>query len=316
MKSLLQRFRRGLKRSTPTFHRAFERLGSLMQGGRLDAAVLEELEEGLYEADLGPETVEEIIEAIRRAAKRNPQVTIDDLKEAAYGVLTEVMAGSTGGFEPDPEGLEVVVILGVNGSGKTTTTAKLAKLYQDSGHRVVVGACDTFRAAANEQLKEWSARLGLDLISSQQGADAAAVAYDAMQAALKREAGILLLDTAGRLHTKEPLMRELQKIRRVLEKQDENAPQHAWLVVDGSLGSNSIEQARVFNEMFGLTGLIITKLDGTSRGGALVSIYRELEIPIYYVGLGEKPEDLQPFSEDEFVRALLEMEAGAEDDEG
>ena len=172
----------------------------------------------------------------------------------------------------------------------------------------MVGACDTFRAAANEQIRSWCERLDVDLVASQHGADSAAVAYDAFAAARSRGADVLILDTAGRLHNKANLMKELQKIRRVLQKHDEAAPHHAWLVVDGSIGSNSIEQARVFHEAFGLTGIIVTKLDGTSRGGALVGIYRELKLPIYFVGLGEQSDDLQPFSIHHYTHALFGLE--------
>lgn len=203
---------------------------------------------------------------------------------------------------------EVIVLVGVNGSGKTTTTAKLGWLFSQRGKVPVLGACDTFRAAANEQIKVWSERLDLQLVASQHGADAAAVAYDAYAAAVSRARPLVLLDTAGRLHNKTNLMEELKKIKRVLQKQDPSAPHHCWLVLDGSIGSNSIEQAKVFHEAFGLTGLIITKLDGTSRGGALVGIYRQLKLPIYFVGLGEQPEDLQPFSAAAYARAIFGLE--------
>ena len=171
----------------------------------------------------------------------------------------------------------------------------------------MIGACDTFRAAANEQLFSWTERLDLDIVSSTHGADAAAVAFDAYNSAVKKSCNYLLLDTAGRLHTKSNLMEELAKMKRVLSKQNSNAPQQRWLVVDGSLGSNSIEQAKAFHEIFDINGLIITKLDGTSRGGALVGIYRELKLPIYFVGLGEREEDLKPFSVSEYVSAVFEV---------
>lgn len=170
-------------------------------------------------------------------------------------------------------------------------------------------ACDTFRAAAVEQLKSWATRLDLPIVASQTGADAAAVAYDAWQAAHSRGCQMLLVDTAGRLHTKSNLMEELAKIRRVLQKHDAAAPHHSWLVVDGSLGTNSIEQAKVFHQKFGLTGLIVTKLDGTSRGGAIVGIWRELKLPIYFLGLGEQPDDLQPFNARNYARAVFGLEA-------
>jgi fused signal recognition particle receptor len=202
----------------------------------------------------------------------------------------------------------VIAMIGVNGSGKTTTSAKLAWKFKQEGRTVTLAACDTFRAAAVEQLKSWATRLELDIVASHTGADSAAVAYDAWQAAKARGKDYLIVDTAGRLHTKSNLMEELAKIRRVLQKHDPAAPQHRWLVVDGSLGSNSIEQARVFHKSFGLTGLVVTKLDGTSRGGALVGIWRQLKIPIYFLGLGEQPEDLQPFSVENYAKAVFGLD--------
>ncbi len=181
-------------------------------------------------------------------------------------------------------------------------------MLKQDGRSVTVAACDTFRAAAIEQLRIWTQRLDIELIASQTGADAAAVAFDAWQAAKARGRDYVIIDTAGRLHTKSNLMEELAKIRRVLQKHDPAAPQHSWLVIDGSLGSNSIEQARVFHKSFGLTGLVVTKLDGTSRGGAIVGIWRELKLPIYFVGLGEQAEDLQRFSVDNYVKAVFGLE--------
>jgi fused signal recognition particle receptor len=202
-------------------------------------------------------------------------------------------------------------MIGVNGSGKTTTSAKLAWRLKQDGRSVMLAACDTFRAAAVEQLKTWAAKLDLEVVASHTGADAAAVAFDAWQAARARGRDYLIIDTAGRLHTKSNLMEELAKIRRVLQKHDPAAPHHRWLVVDGSLGSNSIEQARIFHKSFGLTGLVVTKLDGTSRGGALVGIWRELKLPIYFLGLGEQADDLQPFAIDSYARAVFGLEEPA-----
>jgi fused signal recognition particle receptor len=199
-------------------------------------------------------------------------------------------------------------MIGVNGSGKTTTSAKLGWLLKQDGKSVMLAACDTFRAAAVEQLKSWATRLDLPILASHTGADAAAVAFDAWQAAKARGCDYLIVDTAGRLHTKSNLMDELAKIRRVLQKNDPTAPHHSWLVVDGSLGTNSIEQARVFHKSFGITGLVVTKLDGTSRGGAIVGIWRELKLPIYFLGLGEQPEDLQPFSAENYAKAVFGAE--------
>ncbi len=308
MKSFFSKFKQGLKRSTPTFYKAFGKVGGLFAGKTIDASTLDELEEALYTADFGAETTEEVLEAISSAYRKNKDLQGQEAARIGSHVLGEALAGSEGRFEAGGRKPEVIALIGVNGSGKTTTAAKLAHLFQEDGLKTIVGACDTFRAAANEQIKTWCERLGVDLVASQHGADAAAVAFDAYAAARSRGADILLLDTAGRLHNKANLMNELQKIRRVLQKHDDLAPHHAWLVVDGSLGSNSIEQARVFHEAFGLTGIIVTKLDGTSRGGALVGIYRELGLPIYFVGLGEQPEDLQPFSIHHYTHALFGLE--------
>jgi len=307
------KFKEGLKRTTPTFYKAFGMVGGIFSGKELDAESLDELEEALYGADFGVETATEIMEEIQAAYKKDKRLRGQEAAQIGAAVLTRVLAGA----EP-PEGWlgsskpEVICLIGVNGSGKTTTTAKLGWRFKEAGQRVVLGACDTFRAAANEQIKDWSERLGLRLVASHHNADSAAVAYDAYQAAKADQADVLLLDTAGRLHTKSNLMDELKKIRRVLQKNDPAAPQHAWLVLDGSLGANSIEQARKFHESFGLTGLIVTKLDGTSRGGALVGIYRELNIPIYFVGLGEQKEDLQPFTVQYYVNAIFGVEAVAD----
>ena len=308
MRSFFSKFKEGLKRSTPTFYKAFGKVGGLFAGKTIDAATLDELEEALYTADFGVETTEEVLDAIRAAWRKNKDLQGEQAARIGTHVLGEALQGSEGRFRPGGHKPEVIALIGVNGSGKTTTAAKLAHLFKNDGLKPIVGACDTFRAAANEQIRTWCERLDVDLVASQHGADAAAVAFDAYAAARSRGADVLLLDTAGRLHNKANLMQELQKIRRVLQKHDDLAPHHAWLVVDGSLGSNSIEQARVFHEAFGLTGIIVTKLDGTSRGGALVGIYRELKLPVYFVGLGESPEDLQPFSIHHYTHALFGLE--------
>lgn len=302
MQSLFKKFKEGLKRQTPTFHQAFEKVFS---GATPDQAALDELEEILYTADFGVETVEEIIEEIKTTYKTNKEIRSQDLPKIGASVLARVLEGADGELDLSRHNPEIICLIGVNGSGKTTTTAKLAYLYRKEGRNPLIGACDTFRAAANEQIKHWAERLQIDIVSSHHGADSAAVAFDTCEAARNRGKDIVLLDTAGRLHTKSNLMKELEKLRRVLQKQDSSAPHHSWLVIDGSLGSNSIEQARVFNESFPLTGLIVTKLDGTSRGGSLVGIYRELKLPIYFVGLGEQPDDLQPFSTENYVNAIF-----------
>ena len=302
MRSLFKKFKEGLKRQTPTFHKAFD---GIFSGAKLDQSALDQLEEALYTADFGVETVEEIIEEIQAAYKADKEIRGEDAAKIGATVLTRVLDGSEGVVTVGEHKPEVICLIGVNGSGKTTTTAKLGHLYQNEGYSLLIGACDTFRAAANEQIKHWADRLKIDIVASHHGADSSAVAFDAYKAAKSRGRDIVILDTAGRLHTKSNLMKELEKFKRVIQKQDIKAPHHSWLVVDGSLGSNSIEQARVFNETFPLTGLIITKLDGTSRGGALVGIYRELKLPIYFVGLGEQPDDLQPFSAKNYANAIF-----------
>jgi len=284
----------------------------------IDASSLETLEEALYTADFGVETTEEILAEIKAAYKKDKTLRGQEAAAIGASVLKRVLAGAEGVLETDsvngnavsdtPKKPSVIAMIGVNGSGKTTTSAKLAWKLKQEGRGVTLAACDTFRAAAVEQLKSWAERLDLEIVASHTGADAAAVAFDAWKAASSRGRDFLIVDTAGRLHTKTNLMEELAKIRRVLQKNDPDAPQHRWLVVDGSLGSNSIEQAKVFHQSFGLTGLVVTKLDGTSRGGALVGIFRQLKIPIYFLGLGEQAEDLQPFSVDNYVKAVFGIE--------
>lgn len=312
MISLFKKFKDGFAKTVSAIA---TKTHGLFGGRKIDAASLDELEEALYTADFGVETTEEILAEIRRAYGRERELQGKVAAEIGATVLRRVLAGSERVFpdEPsssaDPAGEKkspaAIAMIGVNGSGKTTTAAKLAWRLKQDGRSVTLAACDTFRAAAVEQLKTWATRLELEIVASHTGADAAAVAFDAWQAANARGRDYLIIDTAGRLHTKSNLMEELAKIRRVLQKNDPAAPQHRWLVVDGSLGSNSIEQARVFHQSFGLTGLVVTKLDGTSRGGALVGIYRQLKIPIYFLGLGEQAEDLQPFSVENYVKAVF-----------
>ena len=330
MFGLFKKFRDGLAKTVTAIA---AKTHGLFGGRKIDAASLDELEEALYTADFGVETTGEVLAEIKAAFRRDPQLQGRQAAEIGAAVLTRVLAGSEGRLEmnvarvpstgaqaggPGPGSATpattnpvVIALIGVNGSGKTTTTAKLGWRLKQEGRTVTLAACDTFRAAAVEQLKTWATRLDLELIASRTGADAAAVAFDAWQAARARGRDYLLVDTAGRLHTKGNLLDELAKIRRVLQKHDPAAPQHAWLVVDGSLGSNSIEQARVFHKSFGLTGLVVTKLDGTSRGGAIVGIWRELRLPIFFLGLGEQAEDLQPFDAASYARAVFGLDAPA-----
>lgn len=305
MFSLFKKFKDGL---TKTVAAIAAKTHGLFGGRKIDAASLDELEEALYTADFGVETTTEILAEIKAAYRKDPSLQGRQAAEIGAAVLKRVLAGAEGSLPAPTVKPTVIAMIGVNGSGKTTTTAKLAHKMKCDGQSVIVAACDTFRAAAVEQLKSWATRLDIEIVASHTGADAAAVAFDAWQAAKARGSDWLIVDTAGRLHTKSNLMEELAKIRRVLQKNDPQAPQHRWLVVDGSLGSNSIEQAKVFHQSFGLTGLIVTKLDGTSRGGAIVGIYRQLRIPIYFIGLGEQPDDLQPFSIENYSRAVFGLD--------
>ena len=305
MLSFFKKFKDGFAKTVSAIA---ARTHGLFGGRKIDAASLEELEEALYTADFGVETTVEILEEIKTAYRKDPNLKGQQAAAIGAEVLKRVLAGAEGKLEASPTKPTVICMIGVNGSGKTTTTAKLAHKLKTEGQSVIVAACDTFRAAAVEQLKSWADRLEIEIFASTTGADSAAVAFDAWQAAKARGHDWLIVDTAGRLNTKSNLMEELAKIRRVLQKNDAAAPQHRWLVVDGSLGANSIEQARVFHQSFGLTGLVVTKLDGTSRGGALVGIFRQLKIPIYFIGLGEQPDDLQPFSIENYSRAVFGLE--------
>ncbi len=309
MLGLFRKFKDGLAKTVAAIA---QKTRGLFGGRKIDAASLEQLEEALYTADFGVETTGEILAEIKRAYARDPELQGRQAAEIGAAVLRRVLEGSEGRWESaaaaTPGRPVTIALIGVNGSGKTTSAAKLAWRLRQDGRSVLLAACDTFRAAAVEQLRAWATRLELDIVASHTGSDSAAVAFDAWQAAAARGRDFLIVDTAGRLHTKGNLMEELAKIRRVLQKHDPAAPQHRWLVVDGSLGSNSLEQARVFHQSFGLTGLSVTKLDGTSRGGALVGIYRQLRIPIYFLGLGEQPEDLQPFNAENYARAVFGLE--------
>ncbi len=305
MFSILKKFREGLRRTAGV---ALNSLTSLF-AKKIDEADIALIEETLYGADFGYETASEIVEAIRREYSRNRELRGKEAAQIGADVLCKILEGSEADFVRAADGNpSVVCLVGVNGAGKTTTAAKLAYMLGKNGDGVLLGACDTFRAAANEQIREWATRLGVRLVESSHGADAAATAFDAWQSAKARGAQWLVLDTAGRLHTKENLMAELSKIRRVVQKNDPAAPQNSVIVIDGSLGSNSIEQALAFHKAFPLTGMIITKLDGTGKGGALAGVYRKLKLPILYVGLGEKPEDLQKFDARAYANGVFGLE--------
>jgi fused signal recognition particle receptor len=301
-------------------------LRSIFHGKTLDPGAIDRIEALLYSADVGVEATENIIAAIGAAHASNPQMGERDVGLICKNVLLDMLRGADrspetlwakGKFssgdssEGDGGNLResavplVIVLVGVNGSGKTTTAAKLAEFFTKNGRSVIVGACDTFRAAANEQIKIWAERLSFDLVGSNRGADAASVAFDTCRAAVSRGKGVVILDTAGRLHNKSNLMAELVKLKKVIGKVDSIFPQHLWLVIDGHLGENAITSAKKFHEALGLTGIIVTKLDGTSRGGAVIGIYRQLGIPVYFIGTGEGQGDLVPFEVGEYVCVLV-----------
>jgi fused signal recognition particle receptor len=256
-------------------------------------------------ADLGVAMTAQIIVAVKKAYESQGSAGVDYL-----GVAQAEIEKSLSSNKPDllkaASGPTIVSIVGVNGTGKTTTSAKLANYIQSQNKTVLLAACDTFRAAAIEQLKLWGARLKVEVIASAYGSDAASVAHDAVSAALARQTDYLFIDTAGRLHTKRNLMEELHKLHRVIGKQLAGAPHEVLLVLDGSTGMNALNQAREFNKAVPLTGLIVTKLDGTSKGGMVVAIQKELGLPIKFIGLGEQPDDLQPFDAKQFAQALFE----------
>jgi fused signal recognition particle receptor len=301
---IFSKFKKGFQKGASVLQGAFDTLSGK---GRIDENTLLDIEEAFYGSDFGVETTEEILESIKEAHRNDRELRAEGVGQIARNILRNILEGAEGtdNLGKSLDKPEVLCLIGVNGSGKTTTCAKLGFQLKAAGRNIILGACDTFRAAATEQLKAWANRLDLEIVSGHHGADAAAVAFDAYSAGESRGFDLVIIDTAGRLHVKEGLMDELAKMKRVLGKRNEKAPHHSWLVIDGSTGINGIEQARVFNKKFGLTGLVVTKLDGTSKGGALVAIYRELKIPIFYVGLGESPDDLQPFSVEQYLDSIL-----------
>jgi fused signal recognition particle receptor len=284
------------------------RLGALVGARKVDGDVLEELEALLFSADLGVKTAESLLAAVRtRASGGDASQVRAVLREAMLEKLRRVEApAKLADTKP-----HVVLVLGVNGSGKTTTIGKLAARYHAAGQRVVMGAGDTFRAAAVEQLEVWGQRVGCEVVKGQPGSDPAAVAFDTVKAALARGCDVAIIDTAGRLQTKAPLIEELRKIVRVIGRDVPGAPHEVLLVLDANTGQNAISQARIFTEAAGVTGLVLTKLDGTAKGGVLVGLADEFGIPVRYIGVGETLDDLRDFDAEEFVGALFEAEGGA-----
>ncbi|HPD29307.1 MAG TPA: signal recognition particle-docking protein FtsY [Phycisphaerae bacterium] len=300
---LFDRLKQGLAKTRDKISRSFRSV--LPFGRNIDDTIINQLEETMLTDDMGPAVTARLIDEVRIAWKsgqiRETQEIIPFLKQKIVSYWPE----------PDRQliraasGPTVILVTGVNGSGKTTSVAKLCNYLTREGNQVILAACDTFRAAAVAQLTEWSRRLGVQIVKHQQGADPGAVAFDACEAALARNADVLIVDTAGRLHTQEHLMRELNKIQRVVEKKIPGAPHEVLLVLDSTIGQNAINQAKVFSQHVKVTGLFLAKLDGSAKGGIVIGIRDQINIPVKFVGLGETPDDIEPFNPESFVEALF-----------
>jgi fused signal recognition particle receptor len=308
------RLKEGLAKTRDSF---VGKLRRLLSGRTIDDALLSDIEEVLITSDVGVTTSEKIIARLKERVKRDnisdSEVIIDVLKEEIADLIaTSPSAANDRTFSIDEAHKpHVIMLIGVNGVGKTTTIGKLAHNYKKAGKSVLIGAADTFRAAANEQLVVWAQRAGVDIVQQQHGADPAAVAYDTLQAAKARGTDVVIIDTAGRLHNKQGLMQELEKISRVMKKIHESAPHDVFLALDATTGQNALQQAREFTKVAPLTGIILTKLDGTAKGGAVLAIADAMNIPVRYIGVGEKIDDLQVFDTETFVEALFEEKSHA-----
>jgi fused signal recognition particle receptor len=300
---LFSKFKAGLHKTHSRLAHEIKRI--VTRSPKLDAGTLEELEGALIGADLGMAMTSQIIGAVKRNFETQGGAGVD-VFAIARAEIERGLSADGAGLREIPGGLSVVSIVGVNGTGKTTTAAKLAHLVQARRKTALLAACDTFRAAAIEQIKLWGQKLKVEVVAGAYGADPASVAHDGVTAAQARKADYLFIDTAGRLHTKHNLMQELQKLHRVIGKQLPGAPHEVLLVLDATTGMNALNQAREFNKAVPLTGLVVTKLDGTSKGGMVVAIQKELGLPIKFVGLGEHADDLQPFDAQQFAQAMFE----------
>jgi len=304
MLSSLKKLKSGLKK---THENMIDRLSKVFSGRtKLDDELLDELEMVLIEADLGVDATMELLDHLREESRSIGEVDLDSLQVVLQSEIKKLLSNGkkseNGAPKPSPY---VIMVVGVNGAGKTTTIGKLAKRYKSEGKSVLLAAADTFRAAAMEQLQTWSKRAKVEIIANQQAKDPASVAFDASAAAKARDVDVLIVDTAGRLHTKTNLMEELQKIHRVLGKQIDGAPHEVMLVLDATTGQNAIQQAKQFNAAIPVDNIALTKLDGTAKGGVVIAINRQLDIPVKYIGVGEALDDLQEFDPKEFAEALF-----------
>ncbi len=310
-RAAIEKLRKGLSR---TREGSTGVLRTILAGKPLSAELLRELERAMIQADIGVKTAIELRKDIEAAWQRSEIESGDEALDFLKDQLRAYYPPEDRSlrFAPPGGGPTVILVAGVNGAGKTTSIAKIAKALRDQGKSVMLAACDTFRAAAVEQLEIWSKRLGVEVIKGEQGGDPAAVAFDACEAALARKVDVLIIDTAGRLHTQEPLMRQLTKIKNVVQKKLPSplpgaggAPHEVILVIDATTGQNGINQAKVFADAIDVTGIFLAKLDGTARGGIVIAIREQLAIPVKFVGLGETPDDVQPFDPDTFVQAMF-----------
>lgn len=301
MTDLFAKWKTGLSKTSKA---AFGQIATLFGATEITQETWEDLEALLIQADLGIETTSEILESMKRVVRDQGLTRSDELSAALQNELQlRLDKASPPRWQDKPS---VIMVVGVNGSGKTTTIAKLAQRFQSDGKSLLFGAADTFRAAAVDQLQVWGDRLGVDVVSGAPESDPGAVAYNAVQSGVARHVDLVMIDTAGRLHTRFNLMEELKKVNRVVGKALAGAPHAVWLVLDATTGQNALQQAKAFKEAVNVTGVILSKLDSSARGGMAFAIQRELHLPILYVGLGEKPEDLIPFDPDAFVRGILQ----------
>ena len=303
--AFFQRLKQGLTKSRETW---VQKIGTIFQNRQWDEESLEEMEASLLTADVGVKATDKLMQALRRQSPGDSDDLSQDMAAKLQSAMIDMLRGSVAVPKRAPLTVRpwVIIFLGVNGVGKTTTIGKLAAQYRSQDKKVLLVAGDTFRAAAIEQLDAWGKRAGVDVVKHKAGADPSAVVFDGMQAAKNRNVDVLLIDTAGRLHTKVHLIEELKKIRRVITRELPEAPHETLLVLDATTGQNGLQQARVFKEATDISGIVLTKLDGTAKGGVIISIQEELGVPVQYIGVGEDVEDLQPFEAESFVQALFE----------
>lgn len=300
---LFDRFKNGLSHTRKKVSASFRSV--LRIGKRIDQDTISRLEDAMLTADFGPATTQKLVDVVRSGWKKGEIVEEQEVTDYLVRHIVAMWPESDRRIHFAESGPTVILVSGINGSGKTTSVAKLGHYFTNQGKHVILGACDTFRAAAVEQLSIWSERIGVQIVKHDQGADPGAVAYDACEAATARKADVLLIDTAGRLHTQDHLMRELGKIQRVVEKKIPGAPHEVLLVLDATIGQNAVNQARQFSEHVSVTGIFLAKLDGSAKGGIVVGIRDQLNVPVKFVGLGETPDDVEPFDPGTFIKAMF-----------